>query len=412
MTGDLTAGLTGELSGIDHLVFVFAEDCPAGEHPDLAQRATECRAYHTTPEGEDRQALWAEYAAELSAAGYRFSSPGGAKMFADDLRTGNLAEVTVVDVDDAGLGVVVEALRSQGPAATLVAVALGGGDALAVVDTEGSLGSPGTLLLLTPGSPGGWVSEEVLDHTSLIQLCERWTKARGREVPADLPAWRRRLVGDLVGTLTFDEGPLELTYDTGGRRPARPVPYFPVVDLRLDEDGASLLLANLGPTATRAAHLVVDDGAAVSHHTVPGSPTDGPGWVEVPVAVRDGRYDVSVLGPNHFRRRYAGSFPSPVRCACDHFGAGDAWFPDLVLTLSHATTVPVFFWLERRLGTRYGGAKSERLLGPRQIQSFREQPGARTHGWYDLSVTTSADQEWVQEYAGHLHAGSKPSLSR
>jgi phospholipase C len=251
------------------------------------------------------------------------------------------------------------------------------------------------------------VSDEVFDHTSLLQFCERWTTARGRGVPASLPPWRRRLVGDLVNALTFDDPPPELA-GLDGPRFARPAPYFPVVELELDDEGVTLRLGNLGPTARLVAPFVVDDGR-VSQHTVEQSSLDDPRWVEVPVDVRSGTYDVTVLGPGQFSRRFAGSFPSPVRCTCEHFGAGDAWFPDLALTVSHSTTVPTFFWLQRRLGTRFGGATSERLLGPRRTASFREEPGARTHGWYDLSVTTSADPAWIQEYAGHLHAGNRPS---
>ena len=63
----------------------------------------------------------------------------------------------------------------------------------------------------------------------------------------------------------------------------------------------------------------------VTHHTVKLSWLEAPAWVEVPVAVRDDRYEVTVRGPNHFRRRFAGTFPSPARCTCDHFASGDAW---------------------------------------------------------------------------------------
>lgn len=397
------------LSRIEHVVVAFAEECSVGDRPGLLARATECRAYHGTPRDEDRRAWWAAYAEALAGGGYPVSRDPAVDALVGDLSTGDLADVTVLDVDAAGLDVVLGTLAETLDPATLVAVALG--DEETRTPAHGSLGPRGRLLLFSRWSPGAWVSEEVFDHSSLLLFCERWTAARGREVRAAVPAARRQLVGDLVGALTLRPAPLELTADQGSRRLTRPLPYFPTVELRQDDGGVVLLLANVGPTATRAVPLVVDDGT-VSHHLVAGSSSDGPSWTEVPVDLRDGRYDVTVLGPDHFRRRFAGPHPGPVSCTCEHFGAGDPWFPDLVLTLSHTTTVPVFFWLERGIGTRFGGVRSERLIGPRRTATFREQPGARTHGWYDLRVTTSADQGWAQEYAGHLHTGHRPSLTR
>jgi hypothetical protein len=400
------------LLGMEHLIVVFCDDCTVDEVPHPAARATECLAYRGTPAGEDRAALWTGYGAALAAAGYRVLLGTDAPALARALRSGGLPEVSIVTADRPGLQAVVDALPDP-PAKTLVALALGdrGRGRSEEPDADDLLGAPAGLLLLSAVTPPGWVGEETFDHTSLLQLCERWTAARGNAVPADLPSERRELVGDLTGALTLREAPLELTTAAEGRRLTRPTPYFPIAELRADGDKVALRLANVGPTATRPVRLTVDDGS-VSHHTVRCSSYDAPAWVELPVRIQEGRYDVTVRGPDHFRRRFAGTVPSPVGCSCEHFGAGDPWFPDLVLTVSHTTTVPVFFWLERRLGTRFGGARSERLLGPRRTASFREQPGARTHGWYDLRVTTSADPTWAQEYAGHLHAGNRPSLTR
>lgn len=397
-----------ELNGIRHLVVLLAEECPWEAHTDLVEMATVCCQHHLEPQGEDRRGPWKEYADAASAAGYRVSSGQSAVAVADDIRTADLADLTVIEADESGVAAVLAAWRSAPPAAALLALSLGGGRALRVADGDRRLGPPGTLLLLSAWTPGGWVDEEVTDHTSLLTLCERWTTARGRRVEAAIPAWRRDLVGDLLGAFTWGQVPPDLA-DAGAVGRARPVPYFPLADLRLDDGAVRLMLANLGPTATRPVPFEVDDGL-VSPQLVAPSPLDDPEWLEVPVAVREGRYDVTVRGPQHFRRRYAGTFPSPARCGCEHFVGGDPWFPDLLLSVGHTTTMPTFFWLTRRLGIRFGGETSERLLGPRRTATFREQPAARTHGWYDLQVTTSADPTWVQEYAGHLHAGNRPSV--
>ena len=418
--------VSGQLTDIRHLVVLQAERVDAAEQAGLLARGTECRAYHLPPAGEDVAAAWQSYGRDLGAAGYTFASSTGVDAAGADavvagLTTGSLADVTVAEVDGPTLARVIDALdRSPELAATtLVAIALAGGDAQPVVAAEGSLGDPGILLLLSPWTPGGWVSEEVFDHTSLIRFCERWTADRGREVRGDLPAWRRDVCGDFARVIDLREpdeiGPLP---EIVGRKLARPVPYFPVADIRIGEAGVTLRLGNIGPVAASAAPFVVDDGTTVSSLVVAGSPLDDQAHVRVPVAVVDGKYDVTVLGPNHFRRRFAGRFPDVgVHCTAEYFGR-DPWFPYLTLTVWHDLNLPIFFWMEKRLGERaaskaagYGSGTLERLPGPRQTARFKEEPGANTFGWYDVAVTTSADPDWVREYSGHMPTGIRATLA-
>jgi hypothetical protein len=417
--------MSRQLPDIRHLVILMAEQLPAADQLEIASRATECLAYHLTPAGEDRDALWRQYSADLIAAGYTFAMEFGTDQLVNNLATGSLgdvtmADITVADIDGSGLARLIAALdRSpQIAATTLVAVALAGGRALSVIAEEGGLGDPGILLLLSPWTPSGWVSEEVFDHTSLMRLCERWTAERGREVRANLPDWRRELCGDLLRVIEPREpdeiGPLPAI---PGRKLARPVPYFPVAELRVGESGVAVRLGNIGPVAASATPFVVDDGSTIRNLVVAASPLDDQAHLRVPIAVEDGRYDVTVLGPNHFRRRFAGTFPDVgVYCTAEYFGR-DPWFPGLTLTVSHDLKMPIFFWMEKKLGERaaskaagYGSGTLERLPGPRQTARFKEEPGANTFGWYDVAVTTSADPEWVREYSGHMPTGIRPTL--
>jgi hypothetical protein len=413
------SSMSGQLTDIRHLVVLVAEKLAAAEWPGVAARATECLAYHLTPEGEDRSLLWQQYGANLVAAGYTFTQGFGTDRLLQDVATGSLGDVTVVEADGPGLARVMDALdRSPEVAATtLVAVALAGGSTLPVVGQDGSLGDPGILLLLSRWTPPGWVSEEVFDHTSLLRFCERWTGERGREVGAELAAWRREVCGDLVRVVelrTQEEiGPLP---EIVGRKLARPVPYFPVADIRIGEHGVALRLGNIGPVAASATAFEVVDGATTSNLVVQRSPLDDQVHVRVPVAIVDGKYDVTVLGPNHFRRRFAGTFPDVgVHCTADY--GRDPWFPSLTLTVWHDLKLPIFFWMEKRLGERaaskaagYGSGTLERLPGPRQTARFKEEPGANTFGWYDVAVTTNADPVWVREYSGHMPVGIRPTL--
>jgi hypothetical protein len=398
----------------------MAEQLPATDLVELTSRATECRAYHLTPDGDDRGAMWQQYSADLVSAGYTIAMEPATDRLLDELATGSLSDVTITDIDGPGLAGFLDALdRSPRLAGTtLVAIALSGGNALPVVTQEGSLGDPGILLLLSPWTPRGWVSEEVFDHTSLMRFCERWTSERGREVRANVPAWRRALCGDLLRVIELREtDEIGALPEIAGRKLARPVPYFPVADVVVGENGVTVRVGNVGPAATSTAPFAVNDGVAITTVAVTASPLDDQTHLRVPVAVENGRYDVTVTGPNHFHRRFAGTFPNVgVHCLAEYFER-DPWFPNLTLTVWHDLKLPIFFWMELKLGERaaskaagYGSGIVERLPGPRQTARFKQEPGANTFGWYDVAVTTSADPEWVREYSGHMPTGIRPAL--
>lgn len=385
-----------------------------------AAGSTECLAYHLTPEGEDRHGMWARYAEALTRSGYTAAIGTDLKELTSTLGTGMLPDVTIIEAGSEEVRRVLDSFDRlpDDRHGILLAVALGGGGNGPVSGDQGALGASGALLLRSAWTPGDWVSEEVFDHTSLLRLCERWTTDRGHPVPADVAGWRRELCGDLLGVIDLqpeaDGGPFPTAQ---GRRLARPVPYFPVADLRVGETAAVLRLGNIGPVARSAAPFTVLDGAAMRHLIVPDSPSDDQHHVRVPVEIRDGGYDVTVRGPDHFHRRFAGRLlDADVHCAQEH-GGRDPWFPGLTLQVWHDRMTPIFFWMQRRLGERaaskaagYGAGTVERLPGPRQTARFKEEPGANTFGWYDVSVTTSADPTWVREYAGHLPTGLRPTL--
>lgn len=405
-------------ASIRHVIVLMAEEVSAEDVPALADESTECLAYHLTPRGEDRAAIWDRYGADLRRSGFSFAQRSAEQLILE-VRNRCLADVTIVD---AGVRDVTRIARAvDGCAATrddtLLAIALGGGASDEVESEHGALGSPGILMLRSGRTPGGWVSEEVFDHTSLLQLCEVWTADRGHKVSATgIASWRRELCGDLGWVLRSDSEGLSLP-SAPGRRLAHPTPYFPTADLRLREGNAILRLSNLGPVATRSAPFTVTDGSLTHRLVIPPSAPDAQHNVRLPVQMRDEGYDVTVRGPDHFHRRFAGRLPDVgVYCAEDR-GGRDPWFPAITLDVWHDHNLPIFFWMHRKLGDRaaskaagYGSGTLERLPGPRQTARFKEEPGANTFGWYDIDVTTSADPAWVREYAGHLPTGTRPSL--
>lgn len=409
-----------QLNEVEHLLFLLAEDVSITALPTLPERFTRCRAYHLTPAAEDRAArMWPAYAVALREAGYtvhlRASVPD------------TLGDVTVIEADHATTESVLASLDHL-PPATLIAIALAGGDAEPVEDGTGALGGPGTLLLRTPWTGADWVSEEVCDHTSLMQLCERWTAARGREAEARLTAWRRRVCGDLVTALDLGEQvdpDVARVTEWGDAVLARPLPYLPRADLRVDGERVALLLSNAGPDVTRAAHVVIDDAGALIRDTVPASPGSRPKELRLPVRVADGRYDVTVTGPNRFRRRYAGPVAgglsgtmaytdaaAPPDGSAEPAGGpaggpsggpagGPTAEPALSLTLTNHGPAPVSVTIADR---RPGFATVRTLaVGAGGAQTIRHDPWHAGSGWYELVLSTDTG-EWTQEYAGHLEA--------
>lgn len=383
------------LTDIEHLLFLLAEDVPVTALRSLPGRVTTCRGYHLTPEDEEREARsWPAYAAALRDAHVtvhlRASMPD------------TLGEVTVIEARQETVEAVVDRLGAL-PPGTVVAIALAGGDAEPVHDDVGALGAPGTLLLHTPWSGADWVSEEVCDHTSLMQLCERWTAARGHEAPARLTSWRRRVCGDLVGALDLGDD-LSGEPDLPGRALARPLPYRPEVGLRWDGGAVGVLLSNAGTGATRAVHLVVDDGTTVRRDTIPASSPDRPKEFELPVTVEDGRYDVTVTGPNRFRRRLAGSVPDAgLSCTAAPLDGGGV---RLGLVLSHADPTPVTFTLTSRPAGRPAAVRRV-AVAPGEVVTVEEEPWREDHGWYDVAVSAETRPGWVREYTGHLEADDR-----
>ncbi|WP_300681197.1 phospholipase domain-containing protein [Nocardioides sp.] len=281
------------LQDLEHLLIVIAEEVPATSLSALPSPVTSCRNYHLTPEGEERaERLWPAFAVALREADVtvqlRASMPD------------TLGDVTVVEADQAGVEAVLARLDDL-PPATLVAIALGGGDADPVEESWGNaLGAPGTLLLHTPWTTRDWTSDEVCDHTSLIQLCERWVAERGGEARLWVSEWRRRVCGDLVGAVVLEEDGAAADGAGGGERP---LPYSPDADLTVDDGVVTLRLSNTG--ASKAVHVRVADADGVRGVTVTPSSPIRPRTVSVPVTLTDGGYDVTVTAPGGFRRRFA-----------------------------------------------------------------------------------------------------------
>lgn len=313
------------------------------------------------------------------------------------------------------------------------------------------------LILISPWTRGGWVTSEVSDHTSVLQFLEKWTKALGKPaICPNISSWRRQVAGDLVNALDFGSpvyglpklpAPTSLVPEVkytplpgnnvmptqeAGKKRARPLPFQPnanLVDLSSDVNGslvASLELSNVASFVTKASHFsVYNNLAAVPSLSAypaafPGQYTVGAGEVTVgtgAVGARPGdtAYDITVVGPNRFLRRYIG----------DSEGAGaDAWVeasyydeskhghgchdrdaqPKLRLLFRNDAAKSVSFTITFNNYASHAKSQTVRVAAHRREEWELDVCGD-ADGWYDLTITLNTDASWSQRLTGHLETG-------
>ncbi|MWA05613.1 phospholipase C, phosphocholine-specific [Actinomadura sp. LD22] len=281
------------------------------------------------------------------------------------------------------------------------------------------LGQRVPMLVVSPWSKGGWACSQVFDHTSIIRFMERRFGVR----EPNISPWRRAVCGDLTSAFDFarpNERPVRLPDTSGyspadherhddyvptppstpalpeqerGVRPARPLPYAPVVDGRLRDGELTVDFS----TGTR-------DG--ICFHVTSAVRTDGPWTYTVHDGKKlsdswkvDGTYDLSVHGPNGFLRQFKGAAGTGVEATVrDKHGT-----LTLVLVNNGRSARRV------TVSNAYGGRSANYTLLPGGRAVHTTDLG-RTKAWYDLSVTCATDRSYLRRFAGHVENG-KPSTT-
>ncbi len=305
------------------------------------------------------------------------------------------------------------------------------------------LGMRVPMLLVSPWSRGGWVNSQVFDHTSVLQFLER---CFGVAEPSISP-WRRAVCGDLTSAFDFGRSlpsvprlpatgsaaqraaalpgrtlPVPPTswvapVQEKGVRPSRALPYELHAHGRYHRasNRVDLRFENAG---TAGAVFHVYDQLQPQH--IPRRYTVGAGqhlsdtWSGVG---QTRAYDLWVLGPNGFFRRFAGSLGG-MALGDDRVSAlpevqleYDKVANVLVMTLHNLGGAPVK--LEWQLLTYAKGPAKPVLLAPRSNTSVR-LPLHATQGWYDLAVRAAEGLEFERRCAGRMETGrhsiSDPAL--
>lgn len=165
-------------------------------------------------------------------------------------------------------------------------------------------------------------------------------------------------------------------------------------------------MANVGASATSSAHFAIYNGGerprqftVAPGETVTESVDAG--------AQHDSHYHVTVIGPNRFLRRMTGAAGGAARgleIVTRFSGAPEKLWFDFVNDSAHAATFTV-----TPNNYRADGPWNYRVAsGATRSEGFNTV--VDQHGWYDFTVTCSADLFWTRRVVGHIENGH-PSIT-
>ncbi|PWI45698.1 phospholipase C, phosphocholine-specific [Streptomyces sp. ICBB 8177] len=305
------------------------------------------------------------------------------------------------------------------------------------------------MVVISPWSRGGWVDSQVADHTSVIQFIEKWTAALGTPAVCNsISAWRRKVCSDLTGAFDFtspvnglpslpstskvigqslcnvmvNPSPTTnaLPAQEPGTKPARALPYQPnghVDRLEFDSGGKTLIwidMANQGAQATKAAHFAIYAnayrGGGPWQYTVDAGGTASD-FFNIGTGYGNGAYDLTLVGPNRFLRRFAGNSTTPggnVEVTPTYATASDTGKQALWLAMANTGSTTATFTVTST-NYRSDGPWTYKVPAGETVSDYFNAV-AYTGGWYDFTVTVDIDPAWSRRLTGHIETGA-PSVT-
>ncbi|WP_305092823.1 phosphocholine-specific phospholipase C [Prescottella sp. R16] len=279
-----------------------------------------------------------------------------------------------------------------------------------VGDEPLGLGPRVPMTVISPWTVGGYVCSQVFDHTSITQFLE---KRFGFTQP-EISGWRRTVAGDLTSAFDFDtpraRPPLtppppapsltprwkpappqqqRMPVQEKGTRPARALPYQPDADAVFDA-GTRTVSVRMRNTGTESAHLALypyaDEFELPRHYDVLGERFDT-------VPVPGERYDLTMIGPNGFRREFAGSTTGP---------GADVQVDTTIDAAARTVRVSVV-----NRGTVIVTAESAGNSASLAPGATRTWTVPSQQGWYDATLVLGEDPAYRRRWMGHIENGAE-----
>jgi phospholipase C len=308
------------------------------------------------------------------------------------------------------------------------------------------------LVIASPWSRGGYVNSQVFDHTSILQMLEKFiTHRTGRKLEdTNINAWRRAVCGDLssvfrpytggkvalptflekdqviegIHKAKFKELPEGykrtsaeeiLEIQEKGIRPSCALPYEFDIDGELTADKmdfqVSMHVGNVffrersaGSPFTIYSHgreLKTRNYAVVAgDQLIDKIPLD---------EFENGHYDLRLYGPNGFFRSFAGDKNDPPLLINLFYENSAAQMPTGRIELKMINTDYNRTYTIHLKDNAYKNPDQQRILeeikkGPDRLASIFVDP-AGSHGWYDFSVFIEGFPLFEKRYAGRVETG-------
>ncbi|MFT3724991.1 MAG: phospholipase C, phosphocholine-specific [Hyphomonadaceae bacterium] len=274
------------------------------------------------------------------------------------------------------------------------------------------------LFVVSPFARGGWVNSEAFDHTSVIRFCE----ARFGVTEPNISSWRRAVFGDLTSCFDFKTPnatlaklpstseiasraaalpgrtkpptpaqPVAPTQGNGVRR-SRPLEYRLNVELSTGQ-GARLNITNQGSLGAVAhAYDCLRLDAGPHRFTVTPGQSIGQDWAAGP-------YDIFVVGPNGFHRRFIGDSQRP-----DPSVSLVAVGRKLKLVVNSTDKVQREITVTPNAYADKLKPWSAKLPANGHVDHLWELDA--TGGWYDFTVSCAAIPGYSRRFAGRFDNGT------
>ncbi len=325
------------------------------------------------------------------------------------------------------------------------------------------------LIIASPWSRGGYVSSQIFDHTSILQLLENWLTHKTSQAikETNITDWRRTVCGDLSSVFRPFHGekiplpkPVELapflssihqaqfrplpsgfkrlnpeelaaTRNTRrplrgmveqepGTRPACPLPYELAVDGRLNLERKALRVSFVADNqffGKHAAGAPFRVNALTKTHTPAGKLETNRVWdYTVRAGDRlvddfvlsdflDEHYHLQINGPNGFRREFQGNADDPAL----EVQLNPTSKKNPASTVLHLTNHHADRFLTVTItDLAYGTGVQTVTLKPGETRNVAYDLTA-SHGWYDWQIRVKDAPRYEQHYAGHIETGKESS---
>jgi phospholipase C len=319
-------------------------------------------------------------------------------------------------------------------------------------------------IIASPWTRGGWVNSQLFDHTSTLQFLEKFVEAKfGKAIHTEtISPWRRVVAGDLtscfrpystrepqlnyvnrdrhiemiaaaktkeipsnykplakaeIAAITTDPRTAAATsHQEPGTRPACALPYELHAHGALSTDGNHFQLEltaadNLfGPRAAGAPfnvylrNLAAKPGMQAATYSVKAGDTLKPMF---PLAAfRDDHYEIEVMAPNGFYRRFAGApHEHPVLVLTSLEQAQGKPTGNLQLQLHNPAASPLTVTIA---DNSYKAAPLTKTIAANSSATV-VVPLTSSHNWYDLTLTAGARGNASVQLAGRVETGAPTS---